>query len=176
MSVWLTQRILYSDVCLEAEVSPRGSKSAASASPRRSDASPRSCLGLLVMPRPCLGLDVMASASPWSRLFCLVPTRGIGASKLRYDIIICNFHPFILFISVFQKTKLHLWIKDPLSGCRLCAKIHWLVQLYCWVKSFAWLNYASSCRPQPLLQSAAFLLFCPSALRRLKTYSPRHKS
>jgi len=37
-----------SDVCLEAEASPRGRNSAASASPRRFDASPRSCLGLNV--------------------------------------------------------------------------------------------------------------------------------
>jgi len=67
-----------SDVCLEAEVSPRGSKSDASASPRCFDASAR----------PCLGLDVMTSASHRSRLFCLATTRGIGTFKLRYDIII----------------------------------------------------------------------------------------
>ena len=49
------------------------------------------------MPRPSLGLDDMASASPRSRLFCLVSTRGIGTFKLCYDITIHNFHPFILF-------------------------------------------------------------------------------
>ena len=47
------------------------------------------------MPRPCLSLDVIAS--PRSHLVCLVSTQGIGTSKLRYDIIIYNFHPFILF-------------------------------------------------------------------------------
>jgi len=74
-----------SDVCLEAEASPRGSESAASASPRRFDASPRSCLGLNVM-----------------------------TSKLRYDIIIRNFYLFIFCIYVFKtfKTKLYLCIKQ----------------------------------------------------------------
>jgi len=59
---------------------PRGSKSAASALPRLVDASPQSCLALNV------------------------------TSKLRYDIIIHNFHSFIFFISAFKtfKTKLHL--------------------------------------------------------------------
>jgi len=90
---------LLSDVCLEAEVSPRGNKSAASALPRRFDASPRSCLGLIVI----------ASASALYHLFCLASTRGIGTFKLCYDIIIYNFHPFILFIYVFHtfKTQLH---------------------------------------------------------------------
>jgi len=72
-----------SDVCLETEASPRGSKSAISASPRRFDASPR------------LGLNSMTS-------------------KLRYDIIIRNFHQFIFRLYVFKscKTKLHLCIKQ----------------------------------------------------------------
>jgi len=71
--------IYISDVCLEAEA-----KSAASASPRRIDTSPRSCLGLNVM-----------------------------TSKLRYDIIIHNFHLFIFCIYVFMtcKTKFHLCTK-----------------------------------------------------------------
>jgi len=55
--------IISSYLCPDAEASPRGSKSAASASPRRFHASPRSCFGLNVM-----------------------------ASKFRYDIIIHNFH------------------------------------------------------------------------------------
>jgi len=55
-----------SGVYLEAQASLRGIESAASASPRRFDASHRSCLGL----------DVMTS-------------------KLRYDIIIHNFHLLI---------------------------------------------------------------------------------
>jgi len=48
---WSGVRVLYiySDVSLEAEASPRGSKIAASASPRRFDGSPWSCLGLNVM-------------------------------------------------------------------------------------------------------------------------------
>jgi len=50
---------LPSDVCLEAEASPQGSK----------------CLGLVVL-IPRLGLNIMTS-------------------KLRYDIIIHKFHPFI---------------------------------------------------------------------------------
>ena len=56
-----------------------------------------------LLPRPCLGLDVRASALP----------RGIWNSKLRYDIIIYNFHPFIL-LSVFQtfNTKRHKCIKQ----------------------------------------------------------------
>ena len=71
---------------------PQGSKSAASASHRRFDASPRSGLGLVVI----------ASALLRSRLLCLASTRGIGTSKLCYDIIIYNFHPSIFFKSVFQ--------------------------------------------------------------------------
>jgi len=57
-----------SDVCLKAEASPRGSKSAASALLQR------------------------------FRGLGLVSTLGIGTSKLRYDIIIHNFHPFIFCI------------------------------------------------------------------------------
>ena len=88
--LWWTL-LLSSDVCLEAEVSPR-----------RFDASPRHCPGLVVL----------ASVSvlwPRPRLFCLASTRGIGASKLRYDIIsfIYNFHPFIFFVSEFQTFKKH---------------------------------------------------------------------
>jgi len=70
--------VFISDVCLEAEDTYRGS--AASASPQRFDASP--------WPR-CYGLGV-------------VSTRGIGTSKLRYDIIIHNFHLFIFHIYVFR--------------------------------------------------------------------------
>jgi len=62
-----------SDVFLEAEASPRGVKSAASASPGCSDASPRSCHGLNAM-----------------------------TSKLRYDIIIHTFYSFIFFIYLFK--------------------------------------------------------------------------
>jgi len=71
-----------SDVFLSAEAWLRGSNSAASASPRLFDTSPRSCLGLNVM-----------------------------TSKLRYDIIIHNFNLSILLIC-FQdlKTKLYLCI------------------------------------------------------------------
>jgi len=47
-----------SDVCLEAEDSPRGSKRAALASLRRFDGSPQSCLASRLLPRPCLGLNV----------------------------------------------------------------------------------------------------------------------
>ena len=62
-------------------------------------ASPRGyCLGLAsvstLWPRPHLGL--VSSALP--QLEASEPL----FSKLRYDIIIYNFHPFILFISLFQ--------------------------------------------------------------------------
>jgi len=65
---------------------PGVSKSAAS--PRRFDASPRSCFGLNV--------------------------------KLRYDITIHNFHPFIFSIYVFKtfKTKLHICISSVFR-CKL---------------------------------------------------------
>ena len=72
-----------SDVCLEAEVSPLGSLDAAK-----------------VLPRPCLGLNVMAS--PWSCIFGLASTRGIRASKLRYDFIIYD------ILSVFQTIRQNL--------------------------------------------------------------------
>ena len=83
---------LHSDVCLEAaKVLPWPCLDVLM--PRLGLASPRSY---------CFGLNATASTSPRSRLFCLASTQGIGTSKLRYDIIIYNFHPFILFISVFQ--------------------------------------------------------------------------
>jgi len=68
-----------------------------------------------VSPRKVLSkaLKSAASASPRSRCFYLASTRGIGTSKLRYDIIIHNLPPFILYIDVIQafETKLHLCIK-----------------------------------------------------------------
>jgi len=71
------------DVCLEEEASPRGSKSAASASPRRFDASPRSRYN---------GLG-------------LVSTRGIGTCKLRYDIFIVVTNPRLTSNNPFFNNK-----------------------------------------------------------------------
>jgi len=91
------------DVCLEAEGSPRGSLESAIVLPRL-------CLDVLM---PQLGLAWVSMLWPRPRLFCLASTRGIGTFKLRYDIIIHNFHPFILFIYMLEtlKTKLHLCSK-----------------------------------------------------------------
>jgi len=47
--ICVSQPMSCSDVCLEAEVSPRGCKSAALASPQRFDALAQSCLGLYVI-------------------------------------------------------------------------------------------------------------------------------
>jgi len=81
-----------SDAVIEGEASPQVSKSAASASPRRFDASPRFCLGLNIM-----------------------------TSKLRNcGIITHNFHPFIFCIYVIKtyKNKLLLY-KCSIFRCKL---------------------------------------------------------
>jgi len=86
---------------LEAQASPRGSKSAASASPRRVDASPQSCLGLNIM-----------------------------TSKLRYDIIFHNFHPFVIWCIVFKTIKTKLCINNvfrlTLNVFGVCFLVNWV--------------------------------------------------
>jgi len=90
--MWHHSLLTRSDVCLEAEASPRdsieaalrqprGGKSAASAAPRRFDASLRSCNGL-----------------------------NVRTYELRYDIIIHYFHSFIFCIYACKifKIELHL--------------------------------------------------------------------
>jgi len=57
-----------------------------------------------------------AKVLPRPGLHVVKPRLGLNVmtSKLRYDIIIHNFHPFIFSVYVFKtfKTKLHLCIKQ----------------------------------------------------------------
>jgi len=85
------------------------SRSAASALPQHFEASPRSSM-LWTWPRLCLVSSAL--------------TRGIGTFKLRYGIIIDNFHAIILFTSVFPtfKINLHLYIKQRFVCVRVCVR------------------------------------------------------
>jgi len=115
---------------------PWGSKNAALiASPRRFDASPRSCFGVNVM-----------------------------TSKLRYDIIIHNFHPFI-FCMCLRPSKLHLF-RCKLNVFGVCVLPH----EFSLIHIHGFLTALPNCLASPLLSSALSMLMLPRPRENFLTH------